>query len=470
MRPCLLSLIVLCLFSCDSKLEPTPPKAPYTFDLDSIKARGKIVALVDNSTTSYFIYKGQPMGFEYELLKRFANFIDVELEVKVIYNLDSMVNYLNNGFGDVVAANITATSKRKKLVSFSDAIHRTHQVLIQRENKDSLITNLNELSGKIIHVWSNSSFLERLQNLSGELGEPINIVAVNNHDTGVAMNKTLQLIESVAEGQIDYTVADENIAKVQQKMHGNLNIDLALSLEQSIAWAFRKTDTNLIRIANEWLKKEKEKSDFYTIYLKYFKARSKLKKKLTSDFSSVSGGQISRYDETIKEEAKRIGWDWRLLAAQIYQESKFQHDAESWTGAFGLMQLVPHTAAAYGLDSNNIKTPEANIKAGVNYLLWIQDFWEKHIPDSTQRKKFVLASYNVGLGHIIDAKNLADKYGADPSVWDDNVESYILKKSESKYYSDEVCKHGYCRGKEPYGYVRNIMAGFEHYKNLIPAE
>ena len=462
--------IFLCILVI-SACKPNQPKSigpppPYSFDLDSIKKKGKITALVDNSTTSYFIYKGQPMGFEYELLERFAKHIGVELEVKVIHNLDSMESYLNRGIGDVVAANITATAKRKEVVAFSDAIHKTHQVLIQRNNRDSLLTEVDDLAQKVIHVWSNSAFLERLKNLSAELGEPIDIIAVNDDDSGATFNKTLQLIEAVSKGEIDYTVADENVAKVQQKLYGNLNINLAISLDQSIAWAFRLPDTNLVKAANEWLKMEKEKKDFYTIYLKYFKARSKLKQKLESDFSSVSG-QISPYDDAIKTAAQKLNWDWRLLAAQIYQESKFDPTAEAWTGAYGLMQLVPHTAAAYGLDSVNISSPTANINAGVNYLKWIQEFWQKNIPDTVQCQKFVLASYNVGLGHIIDAKNLAAKFGANPAVWDDNVELYILKKSEATYYSDDVCKHGYCRGKEPYNYVKSITAGFEHYKNLI---
>ena len=458
------------MISCVPEQERIVTPKSYSFDLDSIKSRNKLVALVDNSTTSYFIYKGSPMGFEYELLERFTKHIGVELEVKVVYNLDSMMYYLNQGLGDVVAANITSTANRKKHVAFTNAIHKTHQVLVQRNVRDSLLTELGQLSNKSIHVWSASSFLERLQNLSGELDEPINIVAVNNDDTAVAMNMTLQLIEAVSTGKIDYTVADENVAKVQKKMLGNLNIDLDISLEQNIAWAFRKSDTALLSIANEWLEKEKKHNDFYTIYTKYFKARTNLKRKLQSDYSSVSGGQISPYDEIIKQEALEIDWDWRLLTAQIFQESKFNPTAESWAGAYGLMQLIPHTAATYGLDSSNIEQPHANIRAGVKYLMWINEFWAKSIDDENERQKFVLASYNVGLGHIIDAKNLADKYGANPAVWDDNVEDYILKKSDSKFYTDEVCKHGYCRGKEPYNYVKNIMEGYEHYKNLIPVE
>ena len=131
------------------------------------------------------------------------------------------------------------------------------------------------------------------------------------------------------------------------------------------------------------------------------------------------------------------------------------------------MQLLPQTAQAYKVDSNSLNDPESNIKAGTNYLKWLDGVWDHTIVDSSERKKFVLASFNVGLGHIIDARNLATKYGKDPTIWDDNVAFYILKKSEKEFYRDEVCKHGYCRGSEPFAYVQEIMERYGHYVNLI---
>ena len=228
----------------------------------------------------------------------------------------------------------------------------------------------------------------------------------------------------------------------------------------------RQGDTNLQIAVNNWLRKEKKGNDYYTIYTKYFRARTVLKKKLKSEYSSLIGG-ISPYDDLIKKYAKTINLDWRLLASQIYQESKFNPNAKSWTGASGLLQLLPQTAMAYNVDSTMLNNPEANLMAGTSYLKWLDGVWTQSITDSLERHKFVLASFNVGLGHVIDARNLTDKYGKDPTLWTGNVAEFIQKKSEKKFYSDEVCKHGYCRGSEPYAYVQEVMERYTHYVNLI---
>jgi membrane-bound lytic murein transglycosylase F len=453
--------------SCkQNKTEPKIESKPYSFDLDSLKVRGHITALVDNSTTSYFTYKGQPMGFEYEMLKRFAESQNLKLEVKVMYNLDNMVPFLQKGFGDIVAANITVTRERLKDVSFSEPLLTTRQVLIQRRDNPNKVQKVRELAGRTVHVRKNSSFYPRLKHLEEELGKSLNIVPLNDSADSKSMNMTIQLMEQVANGEIEFTVADENIAKVQKKLLPNLDISLVLSLEQGIAWAVRKSDTTLLNAVNKWLVYEKKRNDFHTIYTKYFKARTKLKHKIQSEYSSIKGG-ISPYDSLIRTFADSLGWNWRLLAAQIYQESKFETKAEAWTGASGLMQLMPTTAAAYGVDSNSIQNPEMNLRAGTRYLMWLDQCWQHTVKDSTERIKFVLASFNVGLGHIIDARNLAAKYEKDPTKWDNNVAEYILKKSEKAYYTDKVCKHGYCRGSEPYAYVEEIMERYRHYQNLI---
>ena len=465
-----LLVLLWSLGGCKGDIQPSENfvEAPYSFDLDAIKARGNIVALVDNSTTSYFVYKGQPMGFEYEVLKRFADEHNLRLDIKVVYKLDNILNMLNSGEGDIVAANITVTREREKQVNFSDFLFKTKQVLIQNKNNPNqkLINDPTDLAGKSIHVRRKSSFFSRLNNLSDEIGADINIIAVSDSNDSKVMNKTIQLIEQVANGKIDFTVADENVAKVEKRLYPNIDISMSISLPQKIAWAVRTTDTALLGDLNAWLARQKRTNDYHTIMTKYFKARTILTKKLTSDYSSIKGG-ISPYDDQIKKYASNIDWDWRLLASQIYQESKFDQNAEAWTGAKGLLQLLPYTAQAYGIDTSQLANPDSNLLAGTNYLKWIESVWTESIPDSMQRTKFILASFNVGLGHIIDAKNLAAKFGADPTVWDDNVEDYILKKSERAFYADDVCKHGYCRGSEPYNYVREVIERYNHYRNLV---
>lgn len=197
------------------------------------------------------------------------------------------------------------------------------------------------------------------------------------------------------------------------------------------------------------------------IYNRYFRSPRTSLLRVNSDYSSLGGNKISRYDEMIKAGAQKLGWDWRLLAAVIYRESKFISNDESWAGARGLMQLMPETARRFG--AVNPDDPRQSIKAGVNYFRYLDTFWAKKVSDPEQRLKFVLASYNAGLSHIMDARKLAKKYGKDPAVWDD-VEFYLLKKSDRKFYRDPVVTAGYCKCEEPVNYVKNVLQTFDEYK------
>jgi membrane-bound lytic murein transglycosylase F len=186
---------------------------------------------------------------------------------------------------------------------------------------------------------------------------------------------------------------------------------------------------------------------------------------MDSDFHSISGGKISQYDKMIQELAKEHNWDWRLIASIIYHESRFKADAGSWVGAYGLMQLMPSTAKRLGVE--NYKDPRQNIKAGILFLNWLNKQFMESIPDSAERMKFVLGSYNIGMGHVQDAQRLAEKYGKDRFVWDDNVAFFLRNKSAEKYYKDPVVRYGYCRGEEAFNYVNRVTGNYDHYLNVI---
>jgi membrane-bound lytic murein transglycosylase F len=156
-----------------------------------------------------------------------------------------------------------------------------------------------------------------------------------------------------------------------------------------------------------------------------------------------------------------IEWDWRLLAALIYQESRFNPHAKSWAGAFGLMQLMPQTAQRFGIDTTHVEVE--NLEAGAKYIQFLERFWEKRIEDADERRKFVLASYNVGPGHVLDAQKIARKMALDPDVWDNNVADCLLLKSQPRYYQMEGVEHGYCRGEQPFAYVKHIYSHYEHF-------
>ncbi|MFO7878715.1 MAG: transporter substrate-binding domain-containing protein [Bacteroidales bacterium] len=438
-------------------------------DLDEIKEDGKLVALTTFSNTSYFLYRGQTMGFEYELLKRYADYLDVELEIKVSHSIDSLLPKIQNGEADILAHGMTITSDRKNKVDFTDYLFLTHQVLVQKkpdnwrqmhwsEIDKALIHDAIELIGDTVSIRKNSSYFKRIQNLSKEIGGKIHI------DTLPGDLSTDEIIQMVSEGKIKYTIADDNIASIMASYLPVLNIEVPVSFSQRISWAVNQSSENLLAETNEWLKQMKDEVDYYVIYNKYFKNRSRFKTRVESEFYSLNNNKISRYDETIQKYAQQIGWDWRLLASQIYQESQFDPVARSWAGAQGLMQIMPATARELGVI--NVYNPEQSIKGGTKYLDQIYDRFDE-IEDSIQRIKFTLASYNCGYGHVLDAQELAKFQNLKDDIWDDNVEKMILKLSNPQYYNLPIIKYGYVRGMEPYLYVDHIFKRYVHYRQFI---
>jgi membrane-bound lytic murein transglycosylase F len=189
---------------------------------------------------------------------------------------------------------------------------------------------------------------------------------------------------------------------------------------------------------------------------------------LNNDYNSLKTVSVSKYDDLIRSFSDSISWDWRLLASLICQESRFRPDVVSIRGAYGLMQIMPVTGRSFGIDIT--ASPERNIEAGILYINWLYSIFDSKIPSEQERLSFVLASYNAGPGHVLDAMRLAKKNGMDPHKWDDNVAVWLLKKSERQYYTDSVVKNGYFKGKESVKFVSEVLDRFEHYKNIIPEE
>lgn len=171
---------------------------------------------------------------------------------------------------------------------------------------------------------------------------------------------------------------------------------------------------------------------------------------------------VSQYDKIIKREVRKLGWDWRMMASIVWNESRFNIDAVSSQGARGLMQFMPRTAERFGLEGDEVLNPSLSIEAGVEYLMFLERRFDE-IVDRDERIKFVLAGYNAGPGHVRDAMALAEKYGDNPHVWYGSVEKWLLALQESKYYNDKVCKHGFFRGRHTIRYVQNVFKKYEEY-------
>lgn len=460
--------IIVVLLSCkpSSENDALLTTPALNRDLDSIKHDGYLTALVDNNSVSYFLYRGQPKGYDYEMLQQLAKHLKLKLRLKLISGIDNGIRKLNKGEGDILAYPLTITEERTKYVLFTKPQFQTHQVLVQRakdfkeiNNSEQLnqifISKAKDLDGKVVHVLPHSSFKTHLESLEKELAIDIII----EEDSAGAESESL--IKKVAMKEIDFTIADEMMARVNHLYYPILDVSTIVSPAQEIAWAVRKNSPQLKKSIDDWITKTKRESTFSVIYNRYFNSPRKSYIRGTSQYASINGDKLSPYDEIIKEASKQIGWDWRLLAAVIFQESRFVNRESSWAGARGLMQLMPATAHRFG--ASNPDDPHQNIRAGVRFFKHLDNYWEKKIQDSTERLKFVLASYNVGLTHIIDASKLSIKYKEDPTKWS-TVEKYLANKSNPKYYQDPVVIAGYCKCEEPIRYVEEVLSRFEEYK------
>jgi len=457
-------LLILSLLGCSSV------DKQIMRDLSQIKENGRLTAITGYSATSYFIYRGQPMGYEYELLERLADHLGVEIEIRIAKDMDQIFDMLNTGQGDIIAHSMAVTKQRTKRVAFTKPHLNVSMALVQRkpdkwrkmklhEIEKRLIRNPIDLIGKKVHVRRESSYYARLHNLSEEIGGDVEIIE------SPGKLSTDELIQQVANGKIAYTIADENIALINQAYYSNIDTKTKISLPQQISWVVRKNSPQLLEAVNTWIDSMKNRTEYYVIYNKYFKNRTAFRERAKSEYFSAVGGGISSYDSTIQAQAQRLNWDWRLLASQIFQESQFDSHAKSWSGAVGLMQLMPRTAAEFG--AKNLYDPLESIEVGVNYLIWLDDYWKDEISDSVERLKFILGSYNVGYNHIADARRLAEKNGKEPDIWDGNIAECLLMKSKKEYFNDEVVKFGYCRGEEPVKYVAEIEERYEHYLKLL---
>jgi membrane-bound lytic murein transglycosylase F len=471
-------LMVLLLISCQRQgSKVTDAEEVYNAivansvdrDWDDIKEDGILRALVVYSSTSYFLYKGQAMGFEYELLTRLADHLDLKLEIVVSDDLDHEFEVLNGGDVDLIAHGLTITNQRKWEVDFTEYLYLTKQVLVQRMPENFREISWSALQKQLIHdpiqlindtvsIRKNSAYYERLLSLSNEIGGNIIIDTLDSQLT------TDEIINMVVDGKIKYTIADENLARINASYSPILKIDVPISFSQRIAWVTRKKSPEFRKIINEWIRAQRRTTDYYVIYNKYFKSKRSFKRRIKSDYYSLKNNQISKYDNLVKKYADTIGWDWRLLASQVYQESKFDPGAKSWAGAKGLMQVMPETADQ--LKISDLSDPEESLRGGTEYLRQMYDRFAD-IPEMDNRYKFAMAAYNCGYGHVKDAQRLADHNGLDSTIWSGHVDEMLRELSLPKNYKKPFIRYGYVRGSEPATYVRQIFERYEHYKQFI---
>ncbi|MDH6304113.1 membrane-bound lytic murein transglycosylase F [Parabacteroides sp. PF5-5] len=449
--------VLLFLVSCYSN--KPKDKEPGAVDLPQIKEKGTIRAATLYSSTSYFLYRMQPMGYEYDLIQEFANANGLKLEIKVAENATRLLQMLQAGEADIVAYPMPINNDLKSEVIYCGRVDSSYQVLVQRIDKNQkLITDVTELIGKDIYVTPGTRYHKRLINLDMELGGGLNI-----HDIGQDTITTEDLIEKVSTGEIPYTISDDKIARLNKTYYWNIDVNLKISFQQRSSWVVRKSSPLLAEAINAWTSDNVSGFTYKAASKRYFELSKRV---LEISMPEIKHGNISPYDALFKKYAKNLDWDWRLLASIAYQESHFITSEVSWAGAQGLMGIMPATAQTLGVSLDQLTDPEVSIRTGVEVLRRFRKGFSS-ITDTTELIKFTLASYNAGIGHIYDAQRLAEKYEKDPLIWNDNVDEFVRLKRDPEYYNDPVVKYGYLRGTETYNYVREILGRYEYYKSKV---
>lgn len=409
------------------------------------------------SPTSYFILQDMEMGYDYELITRFTEDKNIYLDLVVAPNLEALVTMIDSAEIDIAAFDIPVTTEYKSHVVHAGPEKVTTQVLVQPQTKNR-ITDVTQLVGKEIYVENNSKYYHRLINLNDELGGGILIHTIDR-DTLI----TEDFIDMVSKREIPLTVVDSDIARINRTYYPGLDISLPVSFPQRSSWGIRPDIKWLADSINDWLAETEIKDAQNDLMKRYFE----ISKSYPGGGYRFTNGNISDYDTLFRKYAAEIGMDWRLLAAQGYAESQFDPTLVSWAGARGIMQIMPSTARAFGLDDSEIATPEPNIRTAAHIMASIDRSMQKYVADPEERMKFNLAAYNAGVGHIYDAIALARKYGRNPQIWDGQVSVTLRMKDRPEYYNDSVCHFGYFRGRQTTAYVNKVIAFYNKSKKYV---
>lgn len=426
-------------------------------DLAGIKERKVLRMLTRNTAATYFLWRGKLMGFEYELVNQFAMQHGLRLEVIVPPIGQDLLPWLRAGRGDIVAAAMTPTKEREKDgIVFSHPYNYVSQQIVGRKG-GKVPMRLEELAGRKVFVRRSSAYWDTLEKLLDEGIEFELIPAPEDFETE-------EIIARVADGEYDLTLADSHILKIELTWRDDIQEGLTLTDEPvRLAWAVRESNPELIAAVNEFIDREYKGLFYNVIYDRYFEDQRKIHRHVAERINGADG-TISPYDDLVKTYAEKYGFDWRLVVAQMYQESGFDPAARSFAGAVGLMQILPSTGEEMGLD--DLHDPETGILAGIRYLDWVRDRFESDL-SVKDRMWFTLAAYNAGPGHVRDARRLARQLGLNPNRWFGNVERAMLLLSRPQYASK--ARYGYCRCREPVKYVREIRARFNAYVETVGA-
>lgn len=415
--------------------------------VEEIKQEKVLHVVTRNSPTTYFEERDGATGFEYELAKMFAEELGVELRLRVVGNLAEVRSLLNNNYTHFAATGLSVASDLEQNFRLGPPYLEITQQAVYRLG-NGRPRSVADLIGKRILVLAHSSHAETLHKLKSDYPE-LKWEETSEHEV-------VDLLRMVVDNEIDVTILDSNEFSVHQAYFPQVREAFAISEPRSISWVFPVTrDDSLFQMAQEFFKRIEQDGTLHQLQERYYGHVEQINYVGARTFIQHINRRLPRYEQAFKESAARHDIDWRLLAAIGYQESHWMPNAVSPTGVRGLMMLTRVTAEEMGVA--NRLDPIASIEGGARYFGLIRDRVPAHIPEP-DRTWLALAAYNVGFGHVEDARDLAAKAGMNPDKWMD-VKEFLPLLQKAKWYKQT--RFGYARGMEAVKYVQNIRRYYD---------
>ena len=429
-------------------------------DFDEMVKFREIRVLVVHSKTFFFLDRGTQRGITHDFLKEFEEFVNKKIQsgtlkthiIFVPVTRDELIPGLLKGYGDIAVANLTITPERLKSVDFSDPLLTEVKEVVITGPSSPPVSSLDDLAGKEVYVRKSSSYYESLLDLNRSFKK-----AGKKQVKIIPADENLEdedLLEMLNAGLIPIIIVDNHKAQFWEKIFDNIQVhgDIAVRLGGEIAWAFRKKSPKLKSVINEFVKNNRKGTLIgNTIFMKYLKDEKHIKNILSTQ-------ELQKYDNTVglfKQYAGEYNFDYLMITAQAYQESGLDHSRRSKSGAVGIMQLLPATAADPNVNIPEIQKLENNIHAGVKYLRFLVNQYFKDEPMSDSNKLlFAFAAYNAGPGNVIKIREKTAEMGLDPNVWFYNAEIAAAK----------------IIGRETVHYVANIYKYYVAYKLIRERE
>ncbi len=420
-------------------------------DLAEIRDRRVLRVLTVNGPSSYSVYKGDLVGFDLDLVRMFADEQDLILQMVVVPSTELLEDWLTRGLGDMIGAGVIPTAiVNSTSVVATRVYHDVDPVIIART--DLGLESAEHLGGRTVVVARNNPYLGAIERVAEARGFSLQVTP--------DAESTSQLLQRLESGVADITVLESHLADAELPDHPSLEVIQRVEDTPGRSWAVRADQPALLDSLNAFIGREVGGLTHAVLIRKHFRrdTRRVEQPEIRDD------GSLSPWDELTRRHASAVEIDWRLLTAQMFQESRFDPRARSHVGAYGLMQMMPATAKQMGV--SDLEDPEEQIRAGAAYMQWLYGRFPTHLT-LADRVAFTLAAYNAGYGHVSDARRVAEASGRDPDRWFEHVELSMLSLSDPDVYRST--RHGFVRGKEPVNYVRRINELGQMYYRLAPA-